>query len=97
MNVSRLADVVVRTAPTRAAANEIAELLLADLPGCVLVVVDVVGAGVLLAARPTQRVLVVPGDVLRIAAVGYESLLRGEGRLESLADSSSALGSPPRE
>ncbi|MBE1465293.1 hypothetical protein [Kibdelosporangium phytohabitans] len=91
---SPLADVVVRAAPCMPVADSLATAILAELPGCVLVVVDVAERGVLLAARPSQRVVAAPGDVLRTAAEAYESLLRGNGMLASRTDRSVALGSP---
>ncbi|WP_143230646.1 hypothetical protein [Actinosynnema sp. ALI-1.44] len=90
---SPLADVVVRAAPCMSVADDLATAILAELPGCVLVVVDVAERGVLLAARPAQRVVTSPGDVLRTAAEAYESLLRGKGMLDSRTDISAALGS----
>jgi hypothetical protein len=90
----QLADVIVyRGEPTVEAATGLAEATLAELTGCVLVVVEVTGEGVLLAARPDQLVIVPPRDIMRVATEAYDSLLRGEGVLLSRLTSSAALGS----
>jgi hypothetical protein len=57
----------------------------------------VTNQGILLAARPYQQMLVPLGDVGRVAAEAYESLIRDGGVLVSRSASSAAFGSPPAE
>jgi hypothetical protein len=94
----QLADVIILDGePTVEAAVERTDATLAELPGCALVVVEVSGKGILLAARPRQKMLVPLGDVELIAVSAYESLLLDAGALLSRSASSAALGSPLAE
>jgi hypothetical protein len=91
----QLADVIIRPAqPTLVVAAELAARTLAELPGCVLVAMEVARRGVLLAARPGQRVLVQEGDVVTLAVAAYESLVRGDGILASRSPTAATFGSP---
>jgi hypothetical protein len=94
----QLADVIVyRGESTVKTATELATTTLAALTGCVLVVVEVTGHGVLLAARPAQRVIVPPREVMQVAIEAYGSLLHGDGNLLRRSASSPVLGSPLAE
>jgi hypothetical protein len=98
VNRRQLADIIILGAePSLEAAAVSAAATLAELTGCALVAVEVPGSGVLLATRPSQRVLAPPGDVMRTAVAAYESLLREGGVLLSRSVSSAALGSPLAE
>lgn len=94
----QLADIIVlHGEPSAEVAAGRATATLAELPGCALVVIEVIGRGVLLAARPCQRVLVPLGDVELIAVSAYESLLLDAGVLASRSSSSAVFGSPLTE
>jgi hypothetical protein len=93
----QLADVIILAGePTVEVAAELAAATLAELTGCALVAVAT-RHGILLAARPRQQVLVPPGDIERVAAEAYASLIRDGGVLVSRSATSAAFGSPLAE
>ncbi|TCO50876.1 hypothetical protein EV192_113257 [Actinocrispum wychmicini] len=94
----QLADVIIHAdEPTVVAAADLAIATLAELTGCVVVAVGVAGQGVLLAARPDQRMFVPTNDIVRVAVAAYVSLVDGGDLRSSRLATSAAFGSPLAE